>query len=116
MIKYPFSPKDCSAETLFPEAQRIINTYKPFGYCISHNGNCLEAKTPYWAIELDPLEENKVVGGIVEHDYYIVLCKWMDGTPITYRFFKHDVHPYTKEEGKFYDRYLSRLYNIKGGQ
>ena len=105
-------PQDCSAEKLFPDAQKIIDSHKPYGYCINHNGHTLETKIPYWDVEYDPLEENKIVNGEIEHDYWIVLCKWMDGTPITFRYKVSDVIPFPNAEGLYYDKYLARLYNI----
>ena len=115
MIQLHRIPQDCSAETLFPKHEQLLMGL-PLGYALQNMGHGLSIKIPYWAVCLDPLEENKVVGGITEHDNYICLCKWIeDGSPMTYRFRKNQLYEYTEAEleGFAFGTYLNRLYNIR---
>ncbi len=114
MIQLHRIPQDCSVETLFPEHYQLLMGL-PFGYALQCAGGDLNIKIPFWAICLDPLEENKVVGGITEHDNYICLCKWGDGSPMTYRFRRNQLYEYTDQEleGFAFGKYLHRLYNIR---
>jgi len=115
MIQFHKIPMDCSVETLFPEHYQLLMGL-PFGYALQYAGTDLNIKIPYWAIHLDPLEENKVVGGITEHDNYICLCKWLvDGSAITFRFRKNELYEYTDKELEEFGigKYLRRLYDIR---
>lgn len=93
MFNYPFPPTDCSAETLFPDT--INHPYfeqEPDYYAEVDLGFGI-LKKPVWAITFDPIEKNeRQPDGSIDYDYYICLCKWLDGSPITFRYRKEQVH------------------------
>ncbi len=67
-------------KNLFPNAEEIINTSAPIGYAI--NRGAFETRTPVWAFADDPLEL---------HGFVMCLIKFLDGTPITVRYFRSDI-------------------------
>lgn len=94
MFKYPIIPKDCSAETLFPDAiaHPSFMDEEP-DYYAEINMGFGTLMTPVWAVTLDPLEHiERRSDGTFDHDYWICLCKWMDGSPVTIRYYKSQVH------------------------
>lgn len=99
MLNMAKIPQDCSAETLFPEAEKLLQLV-PFGYALQSGGpGGLDIKIPYFGTEFDPCEDNhRRPDGIIEHDYYICLCKWVDGSPITFRFRKTELYSYSWEK------------------
>jgi hypothetical protein len=97
MINMASIPQDCSAETLFKDAARLIQT-EPFGYALQYMGSLGYLKVPVWGIKLDPLEYNtRRKDGTIDHDNYICLCKWLDGSPITFRYRTTEVYPIREE-------------------
>ena len=92
MINIHRLPVDCSVETLFPQAEELFKMAEPLGYALQWVGKDLTLKIPYWGITLDPAEDNvRQCDGTIEHDNYIVLCKWHNDSPITFRFRKTDI-------------------------
>jgi len=92
MINLKKLPVDCSVETLFPEADEMFKMVEPLGYARQYAGKDLELKIPFWDTALDPAEDNvKRKDGTIEHDNYICLCKWGDGSPISVRYNKNDL-------------------------
>ena len=83
-------PVDCSVETLFPNAEELMK-YPADAYALQSAGELGHFKKEVWAVAYDPAEDNEVVGGIVQHDNYICLCKWLDGSPVAIRFSKRNV-------------------------
>ena len=88
--------KDCSVETLFPEAEKML-TYPPCGYAINQGGLGMDTKTPIYGICNDPHEDNSPYNPDL-WDYFkrqnitvIVLIKYLDGTPATVRYRTRDV-------------------------
>ena len=89
-------PQDCSAETLFPAMveiwDRVCQT-EPLGFATQSGGVGFDVSIPFWDTALDPLEDNiRKQDGTIDHDYYICLCKWVDGSPISVRYAKMDLH------------------------
>lgn len=98
MINMASIPQDCSAETLFKEAARLVQTTTPLSYALQYMGSLGYLKVPVWGIALDPLEYNtRRKNGTIDHDYWICLCKWWDGSPITFRYRTTEVFPQDKE-------------------
>ena len=93
MINMSIIPQNCSAETLFQDAARLIQT-EPYSYALQYMGSGLGyLKIPVWSIALDPLEYNtRRQDSTIDHDYWICLCKWWDGSPITFRYRKTEVY------------------------
>ena len=95
MIKFPYAPKDCSAETLFPDAERIINTYPPFGYAINHGGpHGFNTRSEYWALANDPLDCERDKDGIIRSECLMCLVKFLDGSPVAVRYRQTDIISY----------------------
>jgi len=94
MIKYPIVPQDCSAETLFPDWVAYPNLFQTEpDYYVNVNLGFGTLKKPVWAVTYDPLEHiERRSDGTFDHDYWICLCEWWDGTPVTIRYHKSDVH------------------------
>lgn len=94
MLNMAKIPQDCSAETLFPEAEKLFECPEPVGYALQSGGpNGFDVKIEYWATALDPCENiTRRKDGTIDHDYYICLCKWVDGSPITFRFRKTELY------------------------
>ncbi len=87
MIDLNKVPQDCSAETLFPESAELFKMTEPLYYALQNMGSLGFLKVPVWGITLDPLEFNtQRKDGTIGHDFYICLCKWIDGSPITFRY------------------------------
>ena len=92
MINLKKLPVDCSAETLFPESEELFKVVEPLGYALQYAGVGMELKIPFWDTALDPAEDNEIrPDGTIDHDNYICLCKWVDGSPITFRYSKNDL-------------------------
>ena len=91
MIDMSSLPQDCSAETLFQCPEELLK-YPPDLYALQGVGPLGYLKVDVWAIAYDPCEFNtRRSDGTIDHDYYICLCKWWDGTPCTVRYNKHDL-------------------------
>lgn len=90
MMKLPFAPKDCSAETLFPGAERIMNTYPPLGYSINRGGIGFDTNTEYWALANDPLDCERDKDGIIRSECLMCLVKFLDGSPVAVRYRQTD--------------------------
>ena len=76
---------DCSVEVLFPDAKTIM-TLDPLGYAVNTGGPYgIDTKSPIWDVVDDPLE----VRGCV-----MVLTKFLDGSPVAVRYYKHDVYKF----------------------
>ena len=77
--------KDCSVETIFPNAVRVV-AMPAKGFAINSGGpGRMDTKSPVWDVTRDPLQ----VPGCV-----LVLTKFLDGSPITVRYHRHDVYRY----------------------
>jgi hypothetical protein len=91
MINIKRIPQDCSVKRLFPNAEESFKSYEPLGYAKQYVGFGY-LKIPYWDLALDPCEDNvRGCDGVIEHDNYMCLCKWSDGSAITFRFDKFDI-------------------------
>jgi len=101
MTNYSKIPQDCSAETLFPAevAEEFVERTEPMLYAVQSGGpHGFDVKIPVWATTLDPLEYNiRKPDGTIDHDNYICLCEWVDGSPITFRYRKTELHKYSRE-------------------
>lgn len=86
-------PQDCSVETLFPQWEELFKSKEAQGYVRFYAGEGMGyLKTPFWGTCLDPCEDNNCRSdGSLDNDFYIFLCKWMDGSPITVRYYKEDI-------------------------
>jgi hypothetical protein len=92
MINLKKLPVDCSVETLFPEAEQMFKMVEPLGYASQYAGVGMTLKIPFWDTTLDPAEDNiRKQDGTIDHDNYICLCKWVDGSSITFRYNKNDL-------------------------
>ena len=77
------SIKDCSAETVFPDAGILIQD-PPLGYAVNSGGpKGMDTKSLVWDVADDPCH----VPGCV-----LVLTKFLDGSPVSVRYHVHDVY------------------------
>jgi len=97
MINMKLLPQDCSAETLFTEPEELLK-YSPDLYALQYMGQLGYLKVDVWAITYDPCEFNtRRPDGTIDHDYYICLCEWWDGSPTTFRYRTTEVYPIREE-------------------
>jgi len=98
MINMASIPQDCSAETLFEEPKRLLR-YPPDLYALQYAGPMGYLKIDVWAIALDPCEFNtRKPDGTIDHDNYICLCKFLDGSSVSVRYRKTDLRRYYEEK------------------
>lgn len=82
------------AETLFPDAERIMNTCPPLGYAINRGGIGPDINTEYWALASDPLDCERDEDGLIRSECLMCLVKFFDGSPVAVRYRQTDIISY----------------------
>lgn len=96
--------KDCSAETLFPDAA-ILMKAGPLGYAVNSGGpHGFDTKSPVWDVVDDPLQ----VPGCV-----LVLTKFLDGSPVAVRYRAYDVYKTSARDCGWEMVYEAGVYRVR---